>query len=177
VNHGNSGGPLLNARGEVIGINAQIESTGGGGEGVGFAVPVDTVKRSLAQLREQGHVDYAYLGVSTQELYPQLARRLGFDADDGALVASVEEGGPADDAGIEAGDEKIEFQGQQDVPVGGDAIVAIDGRPVDSSADLTSAIGLRDPHEEVELEVVRGDDHRRVEVTLGERPEKALPEP
>jgi S1-C subfamily serine protease len=177
VNHGNSGGPLLNARGEVIGINAQIESTGGGGEGVGFAVPVDTVKRSLAQLREQGHVDYAYLGVSTQELYPQLAQRLGFDAENGALVATVEEGGPADDAGIEAGSEKIEFQGQQDVPTGGDAIVAIDGRPVHSSADLTSVIGLKEPNEEVELELVRGDEHRTVEVTLGQRPEKALPEP
>ena len=161
----------------MIGVNAQIETTGGGGEGVGFAVPVDTVKRSLAQLREQGHVDYAYLGVSTQELYPQLADRLGFDAENGALVASVEEGGPADDAGIEAGTEKIEFQGQEDVPVGGDAIVAIDGRPVHSSAELSSAIGLRDPQEEVELEIVRGDEHRTVEVTLGERPEKALPEP
>jgi S1-C subfamily serine protease len=161
----------------VIGINAQIESTGGGGEGVGFAVPVDTVKRSLEQLREQGHVDYAYLGVSTQDLYPQLADRLGFDTDDGALVATVEDGGPADDAGIEAGAEKIEFQGQEDVPTGGDAIVAIDDRPVHSSADLTTVIGLREPHEEVELELVRGREHRTVTVTLGERPEKALPEP
>jgi S1-C subfamily serine protease len=177
INRGNSGGPLLDAQGRVIGINAQIRTETGEGAGVGFAVPVDAVRRSLDLLREDGEAEYGYLGVSTQELYPQLARRLGFDADDGALVASVEEGGPADDAGIEAGTEKIEFQGQEDVPVGGDAIVAIDGRPVDSSADLTSAIGRRDPHEEVELEVVRGDERRTVEVTLGERPEKALPEP
>jgi S1-C subfamily serine protease len=177
INHGNSGGPLLNSKGEVIGINAQIESTGGGGEGVGFAVPVAAVKRAIGQLREQGHVDYAYLGVSTQELYPQLAQRLGFDTANGALVASVEEGGPADDAGIEAGSGKVEFQGQQDVPTGGDAIVAIDGEPVHSSAELSNIIGLKDPHEDVELAVLRGSERRTVTVTLGERPEKALPEP
>jgi S1-C subfamily serine protease len=172
INHGNSGGPLLNSRGQVIGINSQIESTGGGGEGVGFAVPVDTIKRSLAQLRENGHVDYAYLGVSTQDLYPQLARRLGIEAENGALVVSVESGGPADDAGLEPGDERITFEGQEDVPVGGDAIVRADGKPVHSSADLTSIVGLAEPDEEIILEVVRGGERRAVGVTLGERPER-----
>jgi S1-C subfamily serine protease len=176
VNHGNSGGPLIDAQGRVIGINAQIESTGGGGEGVGFAIPVDAVRHSIGMLREQGHVDYAYLGVSTTELYPQLAQRLGFDTEDGALVATVEEGGPADDAGVVAGTGKIEFQGQEDVPAGGDAIVGIDGKPVHSAADLTNVISTKQPDDEVKLDLLRGDDRRTVTVTLGERPEKPLTE-
>jgi S1-C subfamily serine protease len=176
INHGNSGGPLINSHGEVIGINSQIESTGGGGEGVGFAVPVDMAKRSLRLLREKGHVDYAYLGVSTQDLYPQLARRLGFGVRDGALVASVEGDGPAGDAGLLAGKDKIEFEGQKDVPSGGDAIVAADGQPIHHSADLTNVIALRSPGESITLQVIRGDKRRNLEVKLGERPDKPVSE-
>ena len=83
INRGNSGGPLLDAHGRVIGINAQIRTESGEGAGVGFAIPVDTVKRSLDSLREDGEAEYGYLGVSTQALYPQLAERLGLDVDDG----------------------------------------------------------------------------------------------
>jgi S1-C subfamily serine protease len=175
INHGNSGGPLLGARGQVIGINSQIESTGGGGEGVGFAVPVDTVRRSLDELRAKGHVDYAFLGVTTQELYPQLAERLGIPAKHGALVASVEPGGPAAKAGIEAGKDKIEFQGQKDIPKGGDAIVAVNGKPISRSADLPNLIGLQGPGDKVRLAVVRGGKRREVTVTLAPRPNKPVP--
>jgi S1-C subfamily serine protease len=175
INHGNSGGPLLGARGQVIGINSQIESTGGGGEGVGFAVPVDTVRRSLDELRAKGHVDYAFLGVTTQELYPQLAERLGIPAKHGALVASVEPGGPAAKAGIEAGKDKIEFQGQKDIPKGGDAIVAVNGKPISQSADLPNLIGLQGPGDKVRLAVVRGGKRREVTVTLAPRPNKPVP--
>ena len=125
INHGNSGGPLLDSRGRVIGINSQIESTGGGGEGVGFAVPVDTVRRSIGQLREDGHVEYAFLGVTTQELYPQLAARLGFPTEHGALVASVDPSGPAAKAGIVPGKGKVEFQGQKDIAQGAGLGLAI----------------------------------------------------
>jgi S1-C subfamily serine protease len=170
INHGNSGGPLLSAHGEVIGINSQIESTGGGGEGVGFAVPVDTVRRSLGELRVKGHVDYAYLGVTTQELYPQLAQRLGFPVAHGALVASVEPGGPAAKAGLVAGKGKVQFQGQKDISEGGDAIVAVDGKPLTQSADLPNAIGLKDPGQKVRLTVLRGKQRRIVTVTLAPRP-------
>jgi S1-C subfamily serine protease len=161
----------------VIGINAQIESTGGGGEGVGFAIPVDTVERSLEQLREQGHVDYAYLGVSTQELYPQLAERLGVESHDGALVASVEAGGPADDAGLDAGDGRIDFAGQKGLPSGGDVIVGVGGRAIHDPSDLTSLVALQDPGEKVTLQVVRGSERRDVTVTLGTRPERPSGDP
>jgi S1-C subfamily serine protease len=175
INHGNSGGPLLDSRGRVIGINSQIESTGGGGEGVGFAVPADSVRRSIAQLREQGHVDYAYLGVSTLDLYPQLSQRLGIPADHGALVATVESGGPADDAGLKAGTDKITFEGQDGIPSGGDAIVAIDGKPVHDSADLTNIVAQKNPGEKVVLEVYDGRARRNVTVTLAKRPDKPAP--
>jgi S1-C subfamily serine protease len=175
INHGNSGGPLLDSHGRVIGINSQIESTGGGGEGVGFAVPADAVRRSIAQLREHGHVDYAYLGVSALELYPQLAQRLGIPVDHGALVASVEGGGPAADAGLQAGKGKITFEGQEDIPTGGDAIVAMDGKPIHDSADLTNAVAQKDAGQKVVFEVYRGKQRRNVTVTLGKRPDKPVP--
>ena len=172
INHGNSGGPLLDSHGRVIGINSQIESTGGGGEGVGFAVPADTARRSLAQLRAKGHVDYAYLGVSTQDLYPQLAERLGVPVHDGALVASVESGGPADDAGLKGGGDKITFEGQQGIPVGGDVIVALDGHPVTGSAELTNLVAQHEPGQKVTLQVIRDKARRTLTVTLGTRPDK-----
>jgi S1-C subfamily serine protease len=172
INHGNSGGPLLNSHGHVIGINSQIESTGGGGEGVGFAVPVDTVSRSLAELRSKGHVDYGYLGVTTQELYPQLARRLGFFAQHGALVAKVEPDGPAAKAGIQAGEGKVEFQGQKDIPQGGDAIVAVEGKPITQSADLPNLISLKGPGDKIRLTILRGSARRTVTVTLAPRPNR-----
>jgi S1-C subfamily serine protease len=169
INHGNSGGPLIGEDGRVIGINAQIESTGGGGEGVGFAVSVDVVRRSLAQLREDGTVEYAFVGVTSQDLYPQLARRLGFGVGRGALVVEVEDGGPADQAGIEAGREEVDFQGQRDIPKGGDVVVAIDGRPVEGSSDVAEAVAARRPGERVTFDVVRGGKRRKVEVVLATR--------
>jgi S1-C subfamily serine protease len=172
INHGNSGGPLLNSHGQVIGINSQIESTGGGGEGVGFAVPVDTVRRSLGELRTKGHVDYAYLGVTTQALYPQLAQRLGIPDQHGALVASVEPTGPAAKAGIQAGEAKIEFQGQKDIPQGGDTIVAVDGKRITESADLPNLISLKSPGDKVRLTILRGRTRRTVTVTLAPRPNR-----
>jgi S1-C subfamily serine protease len=175
INHGNSGGPLISSRGRVIGINSQIESTGGGGEGVGFAVPVDAVRRSLAELRTKGHVDYGYLGVTTLELYPQLAQRLGLPVAHGALVASTEPGSPAAKAGIQAGKGKIEFQGQKDIPQGGDAIVAVDGKPIAQSSDLPNLISLKGPGDKVTLTILRGKVRRTVTVTLAPRPNRPAP--
>jgi len=158
----------------VIGINSQIQSTGGGGEGVGFAIPADAVRRSLAELRAKGHVDYAYLGVTTEELYPQLAHRLGVPALHAALVTKVEPGSPADRAGVHAGASHITFQGQKDIPQGGDAIVAVDGKPLTQSSDLPNVISTKSPDDKVRLTVLRGSARRTVTVTLAPRPTKPL---
>jgi S1-C subfamily serine protease len=169
INPGNSGGPLLDARGRVIGINAQIRSRSGGAEGVGFAVPVDAVRRSLRELRQSGRVDYGYLGVGTQVLYPQLAERLDLDVGAGALVQEVEEGSPAEDAGIEAGDDEITFQ-DRPVPAGGDVIVAVNGKTLTQHDDLADVISSMSAGDRVRLEVLRDGKRRTVVVTLGRRP-------
>jgi len=169
INQGNSGGPLLDAQGRVLGINAQIRSTSGGGVGVGFAIPVDTIQRSLEQLRDDGTVSYGFLGVSSQDLYPQLADHIGVDAEAGALVVGVADGSPAEEAGLEVGDETTEFQGQRDIPEGGDVIVAVDGEELDDDTGLADLIEGRKPGAEVELTVIRGDERRDVEVTLDAR--------
>ncbi|MET0614160.1 MAG: trypsin-like peptidase domain-containing protein [Thermoleophilaceae bacterium] len=170
INPGNSGGPLLDARGRVIGINAQIRSQSGGGEGVGFAIPVDTVRRSLRELRDQGRVDYGYLGVETLTIWPQLAERLGLDVDTGALVQDVVDGSPAEDAGIQAGDDTISFQGQTNIAVGGDLVVAVNGKPLTREHDLADEISAHGAGDRVRLTLFRDGKRRTVEVELGKRP-------
>jgi S1-C subfamily serine protease len=172
INPGNSGGPLLDARGRVIGINAQIKTDSGGGEGVGFAIPVDAVRRSLRQLRVHGRVSYGYLGVSTLVLWPQAAQRLGLDVRDGAIVEGVEDGSPAEEAGLRAGRGEIDFQGAR-IPTGADVIVAVDGRRLTRSEDLADVIGARRAGERVELEVLREGERRAVEIELGQRPDES----
>jgi S1-C subfamily serine protease len=170
INPGNSGGPLLDAEGQVIGINQQIDTTSGGNEGVGFAVPVALVERSIDQLRENGKVRYAYIGVTTQSLYPQLADRLELDTDTGAVVTDVVDGSPAADAGIEAGQQEIQFQGLR-ATTGGDVIVAVDGDEIVRETDLPKLIAQHNPGDMVTLETIRDGETRNVDVTLGERPE------
>jgi len=172
INRGNSGGPLLDGHGRVIGINAQIKTETGEGAGVGFAIPVDAVRRSLEGLRDDGSVEYGYLGVSTQPLYPQLADRLGLDVDTGALVSEVVNGSPADDAGLRAGDRKIEFQGQRDIAADGDVIVAVDGQKLTRTVDLADVISHLPPGADVKLSVYRDGDRRTVDVELGKRPQR-----
>jgi S1-C subfamily serine protease len=172
INHGNSGGPLLDRRGEVIGVNSQIQSTGGGGEGVGFAISVETVKRSLGELRKPPHrIAYAYVGVTSTDLYPQLAMRLGVPVARGALVVKVEPDGPAHAAGLSAGSDRIEFQGQPGIPVDGDVIVAIDGHRVRDSNAIGQEVARRRPGEVIHLTVVRGGKRRTVSLKLGVRPD------
>jgi S1-C subfamily serine protease len=170
INHGNSGGPLLDSHGNVIGVNAQIQSSSGGGEGVGFAIPGETVRRSVGELKAKGRVDYGYMGVSTLELFPQLADRLGVPVDHGALVGEVVKGGPAAKAGIKAGDKTIRFQGIPKIPAGGDVIVAVDGKPVKTSSDLAAIVSLKDPGSTVKVELVRDGKKRTVDVRLERRP-------
>jgi S1-C subfamily serine protease len=170
INPGNSGGPLLDAGARVVGINQQIETNSGANDGVGFAVPISAVKRSLAQLERKGSAEYAYIGVSTQALYPQLADKLGLDTDHGGLLAEVVPDGPGDEAGLKGGDEKLRFQG---IPyeTGGDTILAVDGREVVQPDDLARYISALQPGGRVTLDVLHdGGERAKVEVTLGERP-------
>jgi S1-C subfamily serine protease len=169
INRGNSGGPLLDANGQVIGINSQIKTSSGGNEGIGFAVPVDTVKRSIQQLRANGKTSYGFLGVSSQSLYPQLARRLDVPVDEGALVADVVKGGPADKAGIKGGGKETRFQATL-VKLGGDVITKVNGRRITREHDLSELITRYHPGDTVTLELYRQGKRREVRVTLGERP-------
>jgi len=176
INRGNSGGPLVNGRGEVLGINSQIQTTSGGGEGVGYAVPVETVRRTLAALRRRGRVDYAYLGVATAPIYPQLARHFRLPVSSGAWVQDVVDDGPADDAGLREGTETRRFQAR-DVSVGGDIITAVNGKKLADEAALGVALLHLEPGQEVTLQVYRDGKPRDVRVRLGSRPQQTGPAP
>jgi 2-alkenal reductase len=169
ITHGNSGGPLFDARGRVIGINAQIRSESGGAEGVGFAVPINAAKRSMGQLIATGKVVYAFLGVTTEDLTPTLARHLGYSVSRGAMVGEVRSGSPADHAGVEGGNDDESFNGL-DVTAGGDVIVAVNGVPVRSADEVVRAVGSRLPGETIRLTVVRGDTRKTLSAKLGARP-------
>ncbi len=170
INPGNSGGPLLDAGARVIGINEQIETNSGSNSGVGFAVPISAIKRSIAQLQENGSAEYAYIGVSSQALYPQLADKLGLDTTFGGLLAEVVPGGPAEKAGLEGGDKKLRFQAGE-YRTGGDVILAVDGHDVVRPDDLARLVSSKKPGEKVEMTVLRGGEEEQVTVTLGKRPD------
>ena len=175
INPGNSGGPLLDAEGRVLGINAQIKSQSGGGEGVGFAIPVDAVRRSLGELRDRGRVDYGYLGVETLTIWPQLAERLDLDVETGALVQQVVDGSPAEEAGLQAGDDEITFQGQTEIAAGGDLIVGVNGKDLTREHDLADEISAHSTGDQVRLQVLREGERRTIEVELGRRPARLEP--
>jgi len=170
INPGNSGGPLLDAGARVVGINQQIETNSGANDGVGFAVPVSAIKRSVAQLREDGTAEYAYLGVSSQALYPQLARKLGLDTTFGGLLSEVVPGGPAEKAGLEGGNDKLRFQAAE-YRTGGDVILQIDGQNIVEENDLARVIAAHKPGDKVTLTVLHDDKREQVELTLGKRPD------
>jgi 2-alkenal reductase len=170
INRGNSGGPMFNARGLVIGINAQIRTESGTAEGVGFAVPINSAKRSMEQLIATGKVRYAWLGIETQTVTPRLAERFDFPAGHGAAVQTVVPNSPAQRAGLHGGGQEREFAGIPFRP-GGDLIVAIDGAPVETAEDVVRAVTERLlPGQTTELTVFRSGERRVIRVTLGERP-------
>jgi S1-C subfamily serine protease len=170
INRGNSGGPMFDARGRVIGINAQIRSESGNAEGVGFAVPINSAKRSMNQLISNGKVRYAWLGVSTQTVTPKLAAHFGFARSRGAAVQTVVEGGPAAESGLEGGTREETFRGIQFRP-GGDLIIAIDGHEVGSAEDVVRVVTEElVPGQTVHLTVLRGSDRLVLSLLLGERP-------
>jgi S1-C subfamily serine protease len=170
INPGNSGGPLIDASGRVIGINSQIESPGGGGNvGIGFAVPINTVRQVTQQLLANGEVKHAYLGISGTDLTAQIAGVLNLPVTQGALVQAVTPNGPADKAGIQGGHAVVSIAGQQ-IRAGGDVITAIDGKPVMGMEDVISIVNAKQPGDDIQLSLVHGSQKRTVTVTLGDRP-------
>ena len=174
INPGNSGGPLFDAAGQVIGINSQI-ATGGSGSGsvgIGFAVPSSTATDVTRQLLDTGEVHHAFLGISGADVSPQLADALNLSVDQGALVNEVTKGGPAEDAGVQPGDERVTVEGRQ-VLAGGDVITAIDGEPVTGMDDVISVVNSKQAGDEIALELLRDGETVEVTVTLGDRPDSA----
>jgi S1-C subfamily serine protease len=169
LNKGNSGGPLLDARGYVIGVNSQIQSENGGNIGIGFAVPINTVKTVAAQIMKTGHAEHAFLGISVQAVTPQIARLFRLPAPEGLLVARVEPSSAAAGAGLRAGTQQVTVSGET-YPLGGDLIVAADGVRLTSLDRLRDVLSRKQPGETVALEVYRGDNKRTLDVKLGRQP-------
>jgi len=166
--HGSSGGPLLDAAGRVIGINAQIRSDQGGSAGIGFAVPIDAARRSLRQLLTKGHSTYAYAGLQSEDLTPSLAHHLHLPVEHGALVDRVTPGGPADRAGLHGGTAQESFLGET-IWRGGDVITAVDGTVVTDADSLVRIVTSLEPGTLARFSIVRGDGRRVVAVRLGAR--------
>jgi len=170
INFGNSGGPLLDAQGRVIGVNTAMNSTSGLSGGVGFAVPINTVKRVLPDLMASGSYSYPWLGISGTDLRPVHREAMEIDVPRGAIIDSITPDGPADRAGLRGSTENVEQFGET-ISVGGDVIVAIDDRPVRQFDDLLiHLVRTKRPGDTVRLTVVRDGEEQQVTVTLGERP-------
>jgi len=170
INHGNSGGPLINARGEVIGVNAQIE-TGGiteGNVGVGFAVPSNTVKTVAGQLIKNGKVEHAAIGIIAQDVTPDVAKDFRLATKKGVIVEEVQPGSGAAVAGVKGGTTDVTVAGES-YKLGGDIIVGANGMPVDDLASLRDIVSELEPGDTITLEVYRGDVMKTLEVKLGRR--------
>jgi S1-C subfamily serine protease len=174
INPGNSGGPLINSAGEVIGINAQI-ATGGGGNGnvgIGFAIPIDTVRAEIEQLKTNGEVDHAFIGITGGTVTPELAKAVNLPVDEGVIVQSVVKGSPADKAGLEAGNTSATIEGQE-VRLGGDIITEVDGKKLKSMDELVEIIQGSKPGDQLELTIIHNGDEKTADVTLGTQPQES----
>jgi len=171
LNHGNSGGPLLDAQGDVIGVNAQIE-TGGvsdGNVGIGFAIPINTVKDVVAQLIKRGKVEHPFLGIEGKTLTPQIAQLFHLPVKSGVLVAGVRKGTSAASAGLKPATKQVTVEGES-WPAGGDVIVKVDSEPVPTVERLIDMIATKKPGDKIQLEIVRGTNRKTLSVTLGRQP-------
>jgi S1-C subfamily serine protease len=166
INQGNSGGPLLNAAGKVIGVNSQIATENGGNVGLGFAIPINTVKNVAAQIIDKGKVEHAQLGIRAEPIDRQIADLFHLPTNSGLLVSDVDAGSGAAKAGIKAGTEHVIVEGESYV-IGGDIIVAADGRPVATIEALRDIVSAKKPGDTVRLELYRGSERKTVTVELG----------
>lgn len=169
INRGNSGGPLMNSHGEVIGINSAIFTPSGTTAGIGFAIPINTAKAIAHDLMTDGRVHRAFLGVDTLPVNDYLAEALDLPVQEGLLVETVTRGGPAAISGIRGGD-RIVQAGMRRIYIGGDIIVAIDGQRIASQVDVSLALNRKRPGDSVTVTVYRGDKKLDIPVKLADRP-------
>jgi S1-C subfamily serine protease len=167
INHGNSGGPLVNGAGEVVGVNAQIESESGGSDGIGFAIPSKTIESIVPQIVADGSVEHAYLGVGVTEINQSVAEELGIPA--GVELTDVRDGGPAAEAGLQAAEGSATVDGQS-YPTGGDVITAVDGKAIATGAELQNAVDAKKPGDSISLTYTRDGQSHTVDITLATRP-------
>jgi S1-C subfamily serine protease len=172
INHGNSGGPLIDSRGEVVGVNAQIATGNSGTDGnigIGFAIPINTVRTVVAQLIKKGKVEHAFIGITAKPVTPEIARLFRLPVRSGLLVASVQPGSGAAAAGLRAGADTAVVSGES-WPVGGDLVVSADGVPLSSVDQLRDLIATKHPGQSISLEVYRGTEKLTIHVKLGRQP-------
>jgi putative serine protease PepD len=167
INRGNSGGPLLNSRGEVIGINSAIYAPSGTNAGIGFAIPINTARRAADDLIATGHVRHASLGAEGRAIWPNLADALNLGAQQGILIERVTPGGPAAQAGIRGGTRSV-LAGLQELRIGGDVLVAINGKELNSQMDLNLMLNRAWPGDTVTLTIVRDGKKMDIPVKLGD---------
>ncbi len=169
LNHGNSGGPLLDAEGEVIGVNAQIEtgdSTSQGNVGIGFAIPINTVRDVAAKLIKDGKVEHPFLGIEGKTLVPSIARLFHLPVQNGVFVVSVRRGSGAAKAGLRGATHEVTVEGES-WPAGGDLIVQADGQRVPTIERLIDVVAAKQPGDELQLRIVRGSEQMNITVKLG----------
>jgi S1-C subfamily serine protease len=172
INSGNSGGPLIDARGRVVGVNSAIATGNTGAQGnigIGFAVPINTVRDVASQLIERGKVEHAFLGIGVQPVDREVSRLFDLPVKRGLMVVRVYDSSAADKAGLRAGTDEVVVSGESYL-LGGDILVAIDGRELATGEDLRDAISARKPGDKLTIEAYRGSEKRSFEVTLGRQP-------
>jgi S1-C subfamily serine protease len=169
INRGNSGGPLMNANGEVIGVNAQIETETGGNVGIGFAIPINTVKEVVSQLIDRGKVEHAYLGIEMATIDDTVAETFNLPVDQGVLVMRVHDDSPAERAGLKGGTTPVVVEGESYL-LGGDVITKADDEEIESADELGDIVASKKPGEELELEISRKSETETITITLGRRP-------
>ncbi|HEY6961357.1 MAG TPA: trypsin-like peptidase domain-containing protein [Gaiellaceae bacterium] len=172
INHGNSGGPLIDAYGRVIGVTSQIQTgsdTSQGNVGIGFAIPINTVRDIAAQIIAHGRAQHAYIGVGVDAVTPQLQHLFNLPVSNGLLVRKVDPNTPAAKAGIKAGSTSVVVEGESYV-VGGDIITKVDGQPVSTTQQLFEIVQGKQPGDKLSMEVWHGGSKRDVTLTLGTRP-------
>lgn len=169
INQGNSGGPLLDARGQVIGVNSQIESDSGGNVGIGFAVPVNTVREVVSQVLRTGRVEHSYMGIEMQAVDENLSQTFRLPVQKGVLITAVRPGSPADRAGLKGGDRQVVVDGVS-YALGGDIVTRAEGEEITHPDQLRGLVMAHDPGDTITLEIYRGESPKTVPVTLGRQP-------